>query len=158
MEPNKPRPDLEPRVSLSMTGYLEKKAGMDPLEAIWSYDPTDPYTVSVTMRDTTSSTPGRQVAWSFGRELLTSALTENEAIEETPIGDGDVQFRPCSPGDKYITMVLNSDGEQASIVLPRADLKRFLGQSYTLVLPGEESKFLEPGLDETIDQLLWGSD
>lgn len=112
------------------------------LGAGFGYDPTDPYTVSVTFR-----TADGGVRWEFGRDLLVEGL-------QSPAGDGDVHIWPSlDPRGRAVVMfeLSSPDGELLAQV-PASPIHSFLARSLALVERGTESAHLE--LDRLVARLL----
>lgn len=76
-----------------------------PLGAQFSYDPADPFAVTVRFGDSRDS-----VEWTFGRELLTEGLY-------TPVGAGDVQVWPCLSADGTAVVILELASPAGEVML-----------------------------------------
>src|SRR6201995_4742951 len=78
--------------------FLSGESATEHLDGELSYDPTDPYAVTMRLEARSGS-----VTWTFARELLAVGLFE-------PSGDGDVQVWPClsSTGEAVVIVELSS--------------------------------------------------
>jgi hypothetical protein len=121
---------------------LDASGGATPLEAEFSYDPTDPYAVTAVFVTGQSS-----VRWTFGRDLLSQGLYE-------PSGDGDVHVWPCLDPDGRAVVIIelcSPDGE-ALVQVRTTDVSRFVERIVESVPPGTESSLLD--VDSAIAAIL----
>ena len=106
--------------------------------ASFSYNPADPY--AVTLRVIDGAGP---LEWMFGRELLAEAL----ATGRTGVGDVAVIVR----GD-LVVLGLASPGGTGTAVFRRADIATFVARTHEIVRPGTESAWLDwsdlPGVSQ----------
>lgn len=114
------------------------------LDAGFGYDPTDPYTVSVTFH-----TVDGDVRWEFGRDLLVEGLS-------SPAGDGDVHIWPCldDEGHAVVMVELNSPDGELLAQVPAGPIHQFVARSLSMVPRGTESARLD--LDRLVTRLLVG--
>jgi Streptomyces sporulation and cell division protein, SsgA len=112
-----------------------------PLPAIFCYDPSSPWAVSVSLL-----TGGEEpVVWEFARSLLAMGMI-------TPAGEGDVHIAPSLSG-LNVEMRLSSRGQSALIIIPGKDLHEFLARACAAVPGGAESEFSD--LDSELSMFLW---
>ena len=106
------------------------------------YEADDPYAVSLSF-DTGEGT----VRWRFARDLLLEGCS-------VPVGEGDVQVRPCldDAGRRLVQLQLSSSDGAASLIAPATDVTGFGRRVLTVVPPGTEPSRLD--LDHVIDRLL----
>lgn len=109
--------------------------GVDmPVYSRWSYDPEDPYAITLSF----IADGGRWVAWSFARDLVYDGL-------RGPSGLGDVRVRPDS--DVLIIELESLDG-YAMVEMDRGQAERFLGRTVEAVPIGDERIDLDAFLAE----------
>ncbi|WP_161789819.1 SsgA family sporulation/cell division regulator [Streptacidiphilus neutrinimicus] len=80
--------------------------------------------------------------WEFARDLLAEGITQ-------PAGLGAVRVRPLT--QDWITLDLVDAHGSAILVIATDDMRAFLGQTYRLVPPGQESFTLD--WDDALRQL-----
>ena len=122
--------------------FLSGEHATDPLDGALSYDPSDPYAVSMTL-----AARAGQVTWTFARELLAEGLYR-------PTGDGDVQVWPClsNTGEAVVIVELSSPDGTALLQTGSRVVQRFVAASYDAVPAGCEGAHLP--LDDLVAQLL----
>lgn len=109
--------------------------GLDmPVYSRWSYDPEDPYAVTLSF----SAESGRWVAWSFARDLVFDGLRR-------PVGLGDVRVR--SDPDLLIIELESPDG-YAVVEMDLAQAESFLAETTKAVPIGEERVDMDAFLAE----------
>jgi hypothetical protein len=96
------------------------------------YTTTDPYAVHLCFPRT--DTGGRQVVWSFSRELLAEGVHE-------PVGLGDVRLRPAGGGRTRLTL-RGSTGD-AELILCTRQVDAFLKRTEEAVPVGAESDLID---------------
>jgi hypothetical protein len=115
-----------------------------PVTARLSYDPADPFAISVSMRTDGSPT----VHWVVSRELLAAGLL-------APAGDGDIGVWPStSKGSEVVCVSLSSPDGQALLYGRHGDVAAFLERTFSEVPAGSESDLID--IDGLIEQLLRG--
>lgn len=121
---------MGPEVPVLVTAHLE-------------YRSSDPYAVTA-LFDTGADEP---VRWVFSRDLLDEGLVHD-------VGDGDVAVLPGQDGLGQPTVLLRLVSPTGMAVLEASadDVLEFLGRSYELVPPGEESRHLD--IDGCLENLL----
>jgi hypothetical protein len=97
------------------------------------YDRRDPYAVRLSLDTGT----GKPVEWTFGRDLLTTALYAAEGV-----GDVRAWPSPAGAGEKTLHIELGPPNECARFEVRAAGIKRFLDRTYELVPGGQEPAFL----------------
>jgi Streptomyces sporulation and cell division protein, SsgA len=111
--------------------------------ALFSYDPRDPYAVSITFGS--ARVGGKDpVTWLIGRGLLRVGLDQ-------PTGDGDVRVGPAARNDVLFLHLRTHYGE-ALTELSRTALAAFVRGTESLVPFAEEGAAIE--LDEELAGLL----
>lgn len=96
------------------------------VQVTWSWDPSDPYAVSMEAK-------GGPV-WTFDRDLLGHGVIVASGI-------GDVQIRPY--GDEITLVHLRSPHGAATLEFRRADLVGFLQGTYDAIRPGCEHMHID---------------
>jgi Streptomyces sporulation and cell division protein, SsgA len=117
---------------------IDPSGAVTPIDAELHYDPRDPYAVTAVFM-----TGPTAVAWTFGRDLLSSGLFE-------PSGDGDVHVWPCLDSDGHAVVIIelcSPDGE-ALVQARTGDLSTFVERMMKAVVPGTESEHLD--MDATL--------
>ena len=117
-----------------------------PLDVTFSYDPADPFAVSMTVH----VEPG-PVRWTFSRDLLAEGVYE-------PTGDGDVHVWPCldTTGASVVMLELSSpDGEFLGELATR-DVVPFVRTMLAVVPRGSEPDQLD--LDALVEKLVGPAD
>lgn len=112
------------------------------LEGDFSFDPANPFAVSVLFR-----TDGQSVQWTFGRELLVHGVYE-------PSGMGDVQLWPClsDEGVAVVVIELNSPDGTVMVQAPTQEVSVFVQRMLAAVPLGEESALID--FDDELAALL----
>ena len=137
--PNSVSSELQLRLVVPGAAALPVRSGL-------SYDPADPYAVTVAFH-TTSGTSSDVVQWTFARQLLADGLT-------APAGEGDVQVWPSSSGGgSVVCLSLSSPSGRALFEVPLAELAQFLGETYAVVPSGAESELVD--VEGELALLLW---
>ncbi|GGV81919.1 SsgA family sporulation/cell division regulator [Streptomyces griseoloalbus] len=138
--------------SLNKTLVVELQAGAAdrfPVLAHLSYDPSDPFAVTVVF-----SHDGRVLArWQLDREMITEGLTR-------PVGIGDVRLRPESRGAgrelrmEFLGEAHGDGGRHHAVVFAWAEtIGAFLHETRRMVAPGCE----EVRVDDFLADVLAGS-
>lgn len=104
------------------------------IPAEFTYEPDDPYAVTITLAD--------DVKWEFDREILHDGL-------KIRAGSGDVRIQPDAGA---VLIELDSAAGSALLDCDRNGLESFLQATYTMVPDGEETTFLD--VDACIEQIL----
>ena len=128
---------LLPLWSRDIPTRVAQNASVDPITAVFAYDPADPY--AVTARFTVADLA---VEWVFARELLASGLTG-------PVGEGDVHIRP---GGHVLKIDLSSPDGRIELECSREPLEWFIKAVFTVVPAGSESQYVE--VDNWLGELL----
>ncbi|HJQ45547.1 MAG TPA: SsgA family sporulation/cell division regulator [Amycolatopsis sp.] len=104
-----------------------------PVFSRWSYEPCDPYAVTLSFR----ARRGQWIEWVFARDLLLTGLSE-------PAGLGDVRVRPdlSYEEDMFIVELESPDG-YAVVEMRREEVEAFLSATAELVPPGAETEHLD---------------
>ena len=121
---------------------VDPEGRLHRLDAVFGYDPGDPYAVTVTFR-----TGYGDVAWTFARELLSEGV-------DNPTGDGDVHVWPCEDSDGHpvcVVELVSDDGELLAQA-PRWAVRRFVARSLRAVPAGRESELMD--IDSVVTALL----
>lgn len=109
--------------------------GPQPMKVVLVYDVADPYAVRAEFHIASEV----RVPWVFARQLMSKGLKE-------PTGDGDVRISPSGVGrDRRVHITLMSQDCSADVQAAKADITRFLRESYSLCRPGEEHRHLDVG-------------
>jgi hypothetical protein len=133
-------PDL---VSAQITLRLVVTDGPDrPVHADLCYTPRDPYAVRVGFHAGATDV----VEWTFARSLLADGVA-------APVGDGDVKVWPANGERRGVCLSLSSPSGCALFETPVTGLLDFLGQTYRVVPPGAESRFVD--VDSELADLLY---
>jgi hypothetical protein len=103
--------------------------GVDmPVYSRWSYDPADPYAITLAF----SAEHGYWVMWSFARDLIIEGLWH-------PVGLGDVRVRPESgSGPEVVVIELESPDGYAVVEIEREHVEKFVTATLEAVPPGTE--------------------
>lgn len=122
--------------------FLSGESATEQLHGELSYDPADPYAVTMRLEARSGS-----VTWTFARELLAEGLYE-------PAGAGDVQVWPClsSNGEAVVIVELSSPDGSALLQTPTRAVQRFVTSVFEAVPAGTESRHVR--LDDLVSQLL----
>ncbi|MGH3871255.1 MAG: SsgA family sporulation/cell division regulator [Pseudonocardiaceae bacterium] len=112
-----------------------------PVQVELRYDTRDPYAIVAAFRT------GRAgwVEWVFSRDLLADGLLARA-------GDGDVRIRPSSGDPEIVVMELSSPSGHAVFEASAQRLAEFLDASYDIVLPGNETRWMN--VDDALDQMI----
>ena len=117
--------------------------GSVPLVASLFYSADDPYAIRMAFHVGTDE----PVEWIFARDLLAVGL-------EGPAGEGDVRVWPGTDhGRELLNIALSSPFGEAHFEAPRSSLAAFLGRTYEVIAPGDESDHID--VDAELDELLW---
>jgi Streptomyces sporulation and cell division protein, SsgA len=117
--------------------------GSVPLVASLYYSADDPYAIRMAFHVGTDE----PVEWIFARDLLAVGL-------EGPAGEGDVHVWPGTDhGRELLNIALSSPFGEAHFEAPRSSLAAFLGRTYEVIAPGDESDHID--VDAELDELLW---
>jgi hypothetical protein len=110
------------------------------LSAELSYNPADPWAVSMTLSSVTGP-----VTWIFARDLLIEGQYE-------PTGDGDVHVWPClSPsGEAVVIVELDSPAGETLLQFPTRTVGDFVSAALETVPLGSE----QTDIDSWLNQLL----
>jgi Streptomyces sporulation and cell division protein, SsgA len=132
-------------VTVARTLTMEQIDGagdVAPMEVEFSYDPRDPYAVSLSF-----VTAEPSVRWTFGRDLLMEGMYE-------PSGDGDVHVFPSVEASGVAVVLLELVGpEGEALVKARTrEVEPFVDDMCAMVPPSTESAHLH--VDETIAAIL----
>ncbi|WP_408014317.1 SsgA family sporulation/cell division regulator [Saccharopolyspora elongata] len=106
-----------------------------------SYESREPYAVNMSFHAGTSG----QVDWVIDRDLLAAGLV-------VASGEGDVQIIPQLDKPELVVIALSSPSGQAAFEAPAAKLADFLDETYDVVAPGDEHKWMS--VDEVLNRLL----
>lgn len=120
---------------------IDAAGNATPIEAELHYEPTDALAVTAVFK-----TKGRDVRWTFGRELLSEGLYE-------PAGDGDVHVWPCldNAGHAVVIIELCSPDGEALVQAQTGDMQAFVARMNALVPSGKESAYVD--VDATISAI-----
>jgi hypothetical protein len=107
-----------------------------------SYDPADPFAVSISLR--TDGSPA--VDWVVSRDVLADGLV-------APAGDGDIGVWPStSRGATVVCLSLSSPDGQALLFGAHADVCDFVERTFAEVAAGSEAELVD--MDALVDYLL----
>lgn len=122
--------------------FVDPKSGSPELSADLTFNPADPYAVTVLFR-----TGVEDVAWTFGRDLLIEGLYE-------PSGDGDVHVWPClsANGSAVVIIELSSPDGEVLVQTNSRPITQFVTRMLESVPEGHESSYLD--LDNGLQALL----
>ena len=122
--------------------FVDTEGLSTPLIAEFSYDPADPFAVSILFADEPAP-----VRWTFARELLIEGFYE-------PTGDGDVHVWPClnTQGAAVVILELSSPSGEVLVQVGSRALSAFIRQLVALVPQGTEAGLVD--LDAEIALLL----
>jgi hypothetical protein len=122
--------------------FLSGESAIEPLDGEFSFDPADPYAVTMKLEARSGS-----VTWTFARELLADGLYQ-------PAGDGDVQIWPClsNTGEAVVIVELCSPDGTALLQTASRAVQRFVDSFYQAVPAGCESSHVS--IDALVSQLL----
>ena len=124
--------------------FLSGEHATEHLDGELSYDPADPYAVTMRLEARSGS-----VTWTFARELLAEGLYH-------PSGDGDVQVWPClsNAGEAVVIVELCSPDGTALLQTSSRAVQRFVTAAYEAVPAGCESAHVS--IDSLVTRLLAG--
>lgn len=119
------------RVVVETAGWVRADTEADTVEVVLTYDPADPFAVTVDARSAEGE-EGRELHWVFGRDLLADGLRSM-----VPVGEGRVQVQATS----VLTEIshLDEDGEFLVLRLPWWNTREFIRLSHVEVPRGAES-------------------
>ncbi len=122
--------------------FLSGESAIEHLDGEFSYDPADPYAVTMKLEARCGS-----VTWTFARELLAEGVYQ-------PTGDGDVQVWPClsNTGEAVVIVELCSPDGTALLQTASRAVQRFVASTYDSVPSGQESSHVS--LDDLVAELL----
>ena len=122
--------------------FLSGESATEHLDGEFSYDPADPYAVTMKLEARSGS-----VTWTFARELLADGVFH-------PAGDGDVQVWPClsNNGEAVVIVELCSPDGTALLQTDSRAVQRFVSAIYEAVPEGTESSHVS--IDALLAQLL----
>jgi len=119
------------RVVVDTAGWIRADADADTVEVTLSYDPADPFAVTV---EAASSEGGsvREIHWVFSRDLLADGLRSM-----IPVGEGRIQVQATS----VLTEIshLDESGDYVVLRLPWWNTREFIRLSQVEVPRGQES-------------------
>lgn len=100
------------------------------IDAELTYEPTDPFAVTLTFRDHAGPVP-----WTFARELLLEGVFE-------PVGEGDVHVWPCLSPTGVAVVMIELDSVEGGVMVEVASrlVSGFLADTLALVPRGRESR------------------
>lgn len=124
---------------------IGRRGRYEDVEAGFSYDPSDPYAVWVSL-----PADDVEIRWAMCRSLLSRGLTD-------PVGEGDVQLWPSTDETGSGIVVLDLWSHELHVVaeVPTRELYRFLTRTLAAVPFGTEHQHLD--VDGLINDLLAGS-
>jgi hypothetical protein len=122
--------------------FLSGESATEHIEGEFSYDPADPYAVTMRLEARCGS-----VTWTFARDLLAEGIF-------APAGDGDVQVWPClnNSGAAVVIVELCSPDGTALLQTPARAIQRFVSATYDAVPAGSESARVS--IDDLVARLL----
>ncbi|WP_148574052.1 SsgA family sporulation/cell division regulator [Nocardioides caldifontis] len=114
------------RVVVETAGWIRTHVGADAVEVSLTYEPTDPYAVTVRVHADTGTT-----TWTFARDLLADGLRSM-----VPLGEGQVRVQATS----VLTEISRTDdaGTTTVLRLPWWNTREFVRLSQAVVARGEE--------------------
>ena len=122
--------------------FLSGESASEHLDGEFSYDPADPYAVTMKLEARSGS-----VTWTFARDLLADGVFR-------PAGDGDVQVWPClsNTGEAVVIVELCSPDGTALLQTPSRAVQAFVAAVFDAVPAGTESSHVS--IDALVTQLL----
>jgi hypothetical protein len=122
--------------------FLSGESATEHLDGEFSFDPTDPYAVTMKLEARSGS-----VTWTFARELLAEGLY-------APSGDGDVQVWPClsHTGEAVVIVELCSPDGTALLQTASRGVAQFVSSIFESVPAGRECSHMS--MDALVAQLL----
>ena len=123
--------------------FVSGETHVQELQGDLVFDPADPYAVQLVFGHET----GRDVTWSFARDLLAEGLYE-------PAGDGDVLVWPClgTNGSAVVVIELRSPHGMAMLQTSSKAVQRFVSDVFDAVPAGTETSRIP--LDDLVNYLL----
>jgi hypothetical protein len=126
------------RVVVETAGWVRADAEADTVEVTLTYDPADPFAVTVhasaaeAAEGTERAVAERDLRWVFGRDLLADGLRSM-----VPVGEGCIQVQATS----VLTEIshLDENGEFLVLRLPWWNTREFIRLSQVEVPRGHES-------------------
>lgn len=129
---------------LTMERFVDHGVGTIPIEVTLSYDPADPFAVTVVLH-----AEGGPVRWLFARDLLVDGMF-------APAGEeaGDVYAWPCldNAGVAVVIVELRSPSGQLIGQIAARDLARFVRDMLGAVPLGSEGDHAD--MDAVVERLL----
>ena len=122
--------------------FLSGEHATEHLDGEFSYDPADPYAVTMQLEARSGS-----VTWTFARDLLAEGLYH-------PAGEGDVQIWPClsNVGEAVVIVELSSPDGTALLQTSSRAVQGFVNAIYQAVPDGGESAHVS--MDALVSRLL----
>lgn len=122
--------------------FLSGEHATEHLDGEFSYDPADPYAVTMQLEARSGS-----VTWTFARDLLAEGLYH-------PAGEGDVQIWPClsNVGEAVVIVELSSPDGTALLQTSSRAVQGFVNTIYQAVPDGGESAHVS--MDALVSRLL----
>lgn len=122
--------------------FLSGESATEHLDGEFSYDPADPYAVTMKLEARCGS-----VTWTFARDLLAEGVYE-------PTGDGDVQVWPClsQTGEAVVIVELCSPDGTALLQTDSRAVQSFVTAIFDAVPAGRESSHVR--IDALLARLL----
>ncbi|PKW17991.1 SsgA family sporulation/cell division regulator [Saccharopolyspora spinosa] len=105
------------------------------------YESREPYAVNMSFHAGMTG----QIDWVIARDLLADGLI-------VASGEGDVQIIPQPDNHELVIIALSSPSGQAAFEAHAAELADFLDETYDVVAPGDEHKWMS--IDEELSRLL----
>ena len=129
---------------VTMERFVDHGVGTVPLDVTLSYDPTDPFAVTVVLHAEDGA-----VRWIFARDLLVDGMFAPAGDE-----DGDVYVWPCldNAGVSVVIVELRSPSGELMGQVPTRDLGRFVRDMLGAVPLGSEADHVD--LDAVVERLL----
>ncbi|MEU6269741.1 MULTISPECIES: SsgA family sporulation/cell division regulator [Saccharopolyspora] len=112
-----------------------------PVRVELRYETRDPYAVAVIF----NAGQSHQVRWEVARDLLADGLVADS-------GEGDMRIGPCPDKPELLLITLRSPSGQATFETPAEKLAQFLNDTYDIVEPGDEHRWMS--VDEALNRLL----
>ena len=128
------------RVVVETAGWIRTQAGADAVEVSLTYDPADPYAVTVRVHADSGTT-----TWTFARDLLADGLRSM-----VPLGEGTVRVQATS----VLTEISSDDetGGATVLRLPWWNTREFVRLTQALVPRGEEAVDVDSWLEALTGQ------
>ena len=123
------------------TVELVAQADDIPVRSRWTYDTTEPFTISVAFQTEDDT----WVEWLFARDLLVNGMSGAAGI-------GDVRLRPRrTSGRTALQLEIESPEGHALLEFERESVQQFLANTIMLVPLGDESDHFD--VDRLIDEI-----